>query len=405
MVVAHESNEEHVKTVAARVKAIQKATPQGRAQWRSYCQTRNESQLDPQRHSTVFLCGFLEDLDAGRIPVPECLPISMQNAAGLMQAPHMQPSPAEIDAARARLSAATGQEVWESLPPSWRPLYAGPKKLRYDCARFDFVTVVREMLDCPVDLPLSRLHEVQRAPEYEPCPPLRKGMKVAGMALAPEKIVHKSRNRNKRDWTSSTAYARFLDLYRQFLRELVLPEFCRELNQSADGEVRESGASIASLEEAVAQSSPVLRVVMPSVHFSTREHKDADYGHVPEEINFWVPLTSVGQSNSLFAESFPGRGDFEAFSGDAGDVFRFWGNQCAHYAEPNSTGSTRVSFDFRVIPRQFWDAAVAAGSSVEAASRRKIWHEGELAIGHYYCEERVIRPLVGAAEQQGPPGS
>ena len=30
---------------------------------------------------------------------------------------------------------------------------------------------------------------------------------------------------------------------------------------------------------------------------------------------------------------------------------RFWGNQCEHYTVANTSGSTRVSFDFRVIPR------------------------------------------------------
>jgi hypothetical protein len=35
---------------------------------------------------------------------------------------------------------------------------------------------------------------------------------------------------------------------------------------------------------------------------------------------------------------------------------RFNGNRCRHYTEANSTDSTRVSFDFRVIPRSLWRA-------------------------------------------------
>ena len=39
---------------------------------------------------------------------------------------------------------------------------------------------------------------------------------------------------------------------------------------------------------------------------------------------------------------------------DIGTGLRFWGNQCRHYTDPNRTDSTRVSFDFRVVPRQLW---------------------------------------------------
>eukprot|EP00961_Rhodomonas_salina_P188775 2547615-Rhodomonas_salina.1 len=66
-------------------------------------------------------------------------------------------------------------------------------------------------------------------------------------------------------------------------------------------------------------------------------HIDADYGHQPSEINFWVPMTPVWGSNSLYSESAPGQGDFEAFELEYGEIKRFWGNQvwnsvctCAH---------------------------------------------------------------------------
>jgi len=62
-------------------------------------------------------------------------------------------------------------------------------------------------------------------------------------------------------------------------------------------------------------------------------------------------LTKVWGNNSLYVESEPGKGDFHCLKGlDFGEMFRFWGNQCYHYNEVNDTGSTRVSFDFRVIP-------------------------------------------------------
>lgn len=45
-----------------------------------------------------------------------------------------------------------------------------------------------------------------------------------------------------------------------------------------------------------------------------RPHCDAEYGHSRSEINYWLPLTSVYGSNSLYAESAPGAADFAPFS-------------------------------------------------------------------------------------------
>ena len=32
------------------------------------------------------------------------------------------------------------------------------------------------MLDCPPDVPLEKLHEVERSEDFEPCPPLQLGI-------------------------------------------------------------------------------------------------------------------------------------------------------------------------------------------------------------------------------------
>jgi len=289
------------------------------------------------------------------------------------------PPPEALEAARARACATDGGEIWRLLPQRWQPLYEAPCRLDYDAARYDFVAAAREMLECPEDLPLGSLHEARRAPEFEPCPPLRKGMLLAGIPLAREKKGHRSRNDNKKAWTNSPAYQRFVELYRRFLREVVLPELC-----AAGGAAGGGGALPKELLEAVVQSSPVLRVVMPSAHRATLPHRDADYGHLAEELNFWMPLSPVWDSNSLFVEGFPGRGDYAPLTGGVGHLFRFWGNQCSHYAMPNATARTRVSLDFRVVPKAFWDAARCVGAHEAAAARQKFWPPGELALGCYY---------------------
>lgn len=131
-----------------------------------------------------------------------------------------------------------------------------------------------------------RLHELERPEDFEPCPPLLKGMQLAGKSLAPAKKCRKKNRRNK-DWKGSAVYCRFVDLYRRFVQEVVLPEFCSPVGGDGD-EV-----------EAVVQMTPIMRVVMPSANVATVPHRDADYGHVPEELNFWMPLTPVWGSRAV----------------------------------------------------------------------------------------------------------
>jgi hypothetical protein len=65
----------------------------------------------------------------------------------------------------------------------------------------------------------------------------------------------------------------------------------------------------------------------------------------------------VWGSNTLHVESIPGLGDFHPLELSYGQLCRFWGNQCHHYTIANRTDSTRVSFDFRVIPRSLYTGA------------------------------------------------
>jgi hypothetical protein len=81
------------------------------------------------------------------------------------------------------------------------------------------------------------------------------------------------------------------------------------------------------------------------------QHCDADYAkHHAAEINIWVPVTSVFESNGLYLESKPSKGDFRPVTLDFGHYLQFYGYGCRHYSTKNDTGATRISFDFRVIP-------------------------------------------------------
>lgn len=104
-----------------------------------------------------------------------------------------------------------------------------------------------------------------------------------------------------------------------------------------------------------------------------RLHNDAQYGHQTGEVNFWLPLTRLAAANTMWTESAEGRGDFKPVLlqelGYAADVpeadrcepqqlpiQRFHGTLCRHHTQPNSSGRTRVSLDFRCAPKSAFDS-------------------------------------------------
>ncbi len=79
-------------------------------------------------------------------------------------------------------------------------------------------------------------------------------------------------------------------------------------------------------------------------------HTDGEYNHPPEEINFIIAVTELWDSNSVYFESEPGKGDFAPLFLRRNEFIKIWANKLRHYNLRNVSGQTRVSMDFRVIP-------------------------------------------------------
>ena len=123
------------------------------------------------------------------------------------------------------------------------------------------------------------------------------------------------------------AHAEFNEEYLRLLRDVVLPQ-------------------LADPRGLLFQRRPTFRCHVAGGGEATGvAHRDVDNGHPSAEINYWLPLTRVGGSNSLYSESAPGRADYAPFESEYGQLTRFWGAQCMHYTLPNETDRTRVSFD------------------------------------------------------------
>lgn len=126
----------------------------------------------------------------------------------------------------------------------------------------------------------------------------------------------------------------FLKNYRRLIREVVVPIVG---------------------EEVCFQARPTFRIHVPGNMSVGEFHRDGDYNHPPHEINFILPLTNGKDTNSVWAESEPGSGDFHPFSMQEMTLIKFDGNRCLHGNKVSCEGTTRVSIDFRVIPLRLYN--------------------------------------------------
>ena len=72
--------------------------------------------------------------------------------------------------------------------------------------------------------------------------------------------------------------------------------------------------------------------------------------HPSEEVNFILPFTPMFDTNSLWIESGEGAGDFAPINMGPGNLASFYGNKWRHFNKINTSGQTRVSWDFRIVP-------------------------------------------------------
>ena len=123
------------------------------------------------------------------------------------------------------------------------------------------------------------------------------------------------------------------ECYLRFLREVIMP-------------------LVPDPQGMLYQREPNLRCHYPGTGRQlVLRHCDADYHHQPNELNFWLPCTACYGTNTLWTESAPGRADYHPLELGVGKFVQFYGHQCDHFTLPNETGKTRLSLDFRVVPR------------------------------------------------------
>jgi len=143
-------------------------------------------------------------------------------------------------------------------------------------------------------------------------------------------------------------------LYKKFIKEVIQPLYKQEI---------------------VFQRFPTFRVHQPFNIAVFGWHRDRDYNHNPKEINYYLPITKAFATNTFWHETKDGKGDYQPLEADYGQAVEWDGANCRHGNKPNATGQTRISFDFRVLPRVAYDAV---------APKKSITQGTSLKVGAYF---------------------
>ena len=138
--------------------------------------------------------------------------------------------------------------------------------------------------------------------------------------------------------TLRSKWPELTELYDTFIQKIILPYL--------------------DLDEAMVQKTPTFRVHLPNNVAVVIKHFDSDenHHHPTGEINFIYALTDMYDSNTVWVEKMPRLEEYEPITLQANECISFNGNKCSHYNKINTTGQARVSFDFRVLPLNYYNS-------------------------------------------------
>lgn len=102
------------------------------------------------------------------------------------------------------------------------------------------------------------------------------------------------------------------------------------------------------------QKIPTFRFQYPQETGTKEFHRDRDYNHPSQTINVVIPLTQMIHSTAIQVESAPYiQKVYESMDMKVGEFCIFDGANRKHGTLPNKEGYTRVSFDFRLLKKQY----------------------------------------------------
>ena len=147
---------------------------------------------------------------------------------------------------------------------------------------------------------------------------------------------------------------KFVSLYRRFIKEFIRPTYSQDI---------------------LFQKFPTFRVHQPDNIAVFGWHKDKDYNHHPKETNYYLPITKAFDTNTFWYEHEEGKEEYCPMEADYGEIIGWDGANCRHGNKPNTTGQTRISFDFRILKQSDYEKVTPKTSVTQGT---------KFEIGAYY---------------------
>ena len=161
---------------------------------------------------------------------------------------------------------------------------------------------------------------------------------------------------HKRFYKNCDLDSDFDALYRRFVKEQITKYFnCKDI---------------------IYQKRPTFRIHYNGNLAVGEFHRDSDYNHPKDEVNFFLPVTRCWDTNTIWIESETDKADYSPVSLEYGEVFVFSGGALTHGNRVNSTGTSRISVDFRCLVGKHPKALSSLGVSGKANKK--------FVIGDYY---------------------
>ena len=205
-----------------------------------------------------------------------------------------------------------------------RPL--GTDYLQYDSEIYPFRTIIEDY----IGEELERIHYKRH---YELLNQLKTEQRT---------IFHKRVYREVTDGDRLN----FLELYKSFLKDYIQPQW---------GDT-----------QLCYQTIPTFRFQFPGNIGVSKFHRDSSYNHSPNEKNYFLPLMDTKETTSIWVESNVDKGDYAPMICKYGEVIQWDGSTLTHGNTLNTTDTTRVSFDFRIISFDDWESYEWKESTITA---------------------------------------
>jgi len=185
-------------------------------------------------------------------------------------------------------------------------------RIDYNTKIYNFKNVVKNWLDTD----LSKLHLIKQYEHFD----RRHDQSTMWHKLFYEKI------RSDKS---------FDKIYTKFLTNIIKPRFG---------------------ENIIYQKIPTFRVHLPGnvsvgEFHKDKHYRDTEWAEKVKELNYYIPLTQAYGTNTIWAETTEDSGDYQSFDSKYGECIEWDASNLTHGNKDNVTSKTRVSFDFRVIPK------------------------------------------------------